>query len=379
MQRTPLARAFGRSGSEAAAGPFAAAAPTGHYGHSEPGADHAIELERLTKFYPGRKDEENRPVPAVDSIDLRVPRGQVFGLLGRNGAGKSTTVRMIATLLEPSSGSIRVYGLDAGRHRRAVRAQLGVALGGERSVYWKLTARQNLEYFAALHGVPRRRSRARITELLEQVGLTDRADDYVEQYSTGMRQRLVIARAVLHRPGVLLLDEPASGLDPHSAEDLHSLIRRLRDDGHTILLTTHDMAEADLLSDRVGIIHAGRVRAVGTPVELKRSVGAARVLNVQVRHPGRATFYALRAELARRALVTVRNEASGSDGWTADLTLSSRDEEDLGPWLFEVTSRHRVTVSRLENEMVSLRDAFLALTTDDERKGGESVAGRAES
>ncbi|MFG2652931.1 ABC transporter ATP-binding protein [Streptomyces sp. NPDC048436] len=328
----------------------------------EPTGQYVIEVADLTKFYPDRKDEEGNPVASVRGVDLRVPAAQVYGLLGRNGAGKSTTIRMIATLLEPTSGTIRVCGLDTSRHRRQVRSMLGVALGGERSVYWKLTARQNLEYFAALHGTSRKKSRARIHEVLEEMDLADRADDYVERYSTGMRQRLVIARALLNRPGVLLLDEPASGLDPHAADNLHNHIRRLRDAGHTILVTTHDMAEADLLSDRVGIIDKGRLVAEGTPAELKRSVGAARVLHLQFRDPGPEGLRLLAAEVAEKA--TVREDAP-PDERPADIaswTLSSSHQEDLAPWLFSVAARHGTTILRMENELVTLRHAFLSLT-----------------
>ncbi|WP_229870880.1 ABC transporter ATP-binding protein [Streptomyces phaeofaciens] len=331
--------------------------------------EYVIELQQLTKFYPDRKDAEGNPLAAVQGIDLRVPAGQVFGLLGRNGAGKSTLIRMIATLLEPTSGTIRVCGLDAGRHRRRVRSLLGVALGGERSVYWKLTARQNLEYFAALHGTSRRRARGRIGEVLEEMDLADRADDYVERYSTGMRQRLVIARAMLNRPGVLLLDEPASGLDPHAANNLHDHIRRLREAGHTILVTTHDMAEADLLSDRVGIIDKGCLVATGTPEELKRAVGAARLLHLQFRDPGPDRLRLLVSELEENATVRVNARPDGPPGDIVSLTLSSSHREDLGPWLFSVSARHGTTILRMENELVTLRDAFLSLTggvPDDE-------------
>lgn len=324
-----------------------------------------IVLDRLTKFYPDRKDENGKPVASVRDVDLEVTAGQVFGLLGPNGAGKSTIVRIIATLLEPTSGCIRVCGLDTAEHRRRVRGMLGVALGGERSVYWKLTARQNLEYFAALHGVSRRRCRARIAQVLEQMDLTDRADDYVERYSTGMRQRLVIARALLTRPELLLLDEPASGLDPHAAENLHEHVRRLRDEGHTILLTTHDMAEADALSDRVGIIDRGRLKAIGTPAELKRLVGAARLLRVQLQHPGEEILRRLTAELSVWGTVQREEQedtqASGKSE-IVELTLSSQVGDDPAPWFFRVVARHQATVLRMENEPVTLRDAFLSLT-----------------
>ncbi len=318
----------------------------------------AIRLVELTKFYPRRRAADGTPIPSVDRIDLCIEAGQVYGLLGPNGAGKSTLVRMIATLLEPTSGQIWVGGLDAVRHPREIRALLGVALGGERSVYWKLTARQNLEYFAALHGWARRQSRARIVEVLEQMDLADRADDHIETWSTGMRQRLVMARALLNRPEVLLLDEPSSGLDPRAAQILQDHIRLLKNAGHTILLTTHDMAEADALSDRIGIIDAGRLAGEGTPSELKRSVGNGRILRASIATTSEQDLHRLLADLTSVAETTVEPTA----GDVAELTLLGRPGDDLMPAVFAAADRYGASVLRIENQPVSLKDVFLAFT-----------------
>jgi ABC-2 type transport system ATP-binding protein len=201
-----------------------------------------------------------------------VERGEIFGLLGPNGAGKTTTMRMLATLLEPTRGSARVLGLDVVSEAREVRRRMGAVLSDGRSVYWKLTARENLEYFAALYHVPPREQTARIRHALEQVNLTDRADDYVERYSTGMRQRLVLARALLPDPELLLLDEPTVGLDPQSSRDLRERVQELRAQGRTVLLTTHYMEEADQLCDRIAIVDHGRIVALNTPSALKHSI-----------------------------------------------------------------------------------------------------------
>ncbi len=318
-------------------------------------AEPAVCLEGLTKFYPDRKDADGRPVPSVDGVDLTIPAGQVFGLLGPNGAGKSTTIRMIATLLEPTSGRITVCGLDATTQQQAVRGLLGVALGGERSLYWKLTARSNLEYFAALQGRSRKRSRAHIDELLAEVGLIDRADDYVETFSTGMRQRLVIARALINRPSVLLLDEPSSGLDPQAADSLHAQIRQLRERGHTVLLTTHDMSEADSLSDRIAIIDGGRVIGQGTPAELKRTVGADRLLYAQV------TGAVADLDAFLRDLGPCGQITETLDNGAVEVSVNGQHGETLLATLIGAASRHNVTVERVTNEAVDLKDVFLAL------------------
>src|SRR5438445_1783165 len=191
-------------------------------------------------------------------------------------------MKMLATLLIPTSGSIRVLGIDPLERPRDVRARLGAMLSGERSLYWKLTARENLEYFAALYHVPPKETRARIERALAAVKLTDRADDYVERYSTGMRQRLALARALLPDPPLVILDEPTVGLDPQAARDLRDRVRELKRQGRTVLLTTHYMEEADQLCDRIAIIDHGQIVALDTPAALKRRIRAEEVVTLEI-------------------------------------------------------------------------------------------------
>lgn len=321
----------------------------------------AVELVELTKFYPRRRAADGTPIPSVDQVNLTIQAGQVYGLLGPNGAGKSTIVRMIATLLNPTSGQVRVCGMDTRTQEREIRAILGVALGGERSIYWKLTGRQNLEYFAALHGESRRHSRARIIEVLEQMDLADRADDHIETWSTGMRQRLVMARALLNRPKVMLLDEPSSGLDPRAAQTMQDHIRTLKQAGHTILLTTHDMAEADALSDRIGIIDAGKLAGEGTPAELKRSVGASQVVHARIAITSPEDLKLVVSDLSAIAETTV-DEDVPPDGGIAEITVLGQNTDDLVPAVISIAGRHGGSVLRVENDPVSLKDVFLTLT-----------------
>ena len=237
----------------------------------------AVRLDRVTRRFPARRGSQASEVLALDDVSLSVPSGVLFGILGPNGAGKTTLLRLICALLRPSSGRIEVLGHDSARHPEEVRRCLGVVLGGERSVYWRLTGRENLLYAAALYDVPREAAQVRAAEVLRFVDLSERADDLVERYSTGMRQRLALARALMHNPPLLVLDEPASGLDPHAAAAMRRLFDRLRADrGRTMIMATHNMADADRLCDLVGVLDRGRLVACDSPDSLKaRHAGAA--------------------------------------------------------------------------------------------------------
>jgi len=227
----------------------------------------AVEAIALTRIY----HQKGRPdVTALAGLDLTVAEGEVHGLLGPNGAGKSTFMRILATVLLPTSGSARVLGHDVVADHTQVRRQLAVVFGGDRGLYPRLSARHNLRYWAALYRLDGRTAARRADELLTEMGLADRADDRVETYSTGMRQRLHLARGLIADPRVLLLDEPTNGLDPVAAHQLRGIIRGLADSGRTVLLATHDMAEAEAVCDRVTMINHGRVIATEAPRQLAR-------------------------------------------------------------------------------------------------------------
>jgi ABC-2 type transport system ATP-binding protein len=243
-----------------------------------------IEVTDLTRTFRSRSRLRRtvRTVEAVRGISFAVERGELFGLLGPNGAGKTTTIKMLITLLLPTSGQVRVLGYDAVARPREVRRRVGYVFGGDRGLYDRLSGLDNLRYFAELYAVPPREQRARIGELLELVGLAGRERERVEGYSRGMRQRLHIARGLLHRPQVLFLDEPSIGIDPVGARELRQTVQTLVELGTTVLLTTHYMFEADELCHRIAVINAGRIVASGTPEELKARVSLGNVVEVEV-------------------------------------------------------------------------------------------------
>ena len=228
--------------------------------------ENSIEARQLVRVF-------KKGPRAVDGIDLHVEPGEVYGFLGPNGAGKSTTVLMLTTLLPPTSGTARVGGYDVVREGPKVRAAIGAALQ-EAALDPLLTGRDHLRLQTMLQGVPRHERRPRADELLERVGLTEAADRKVKGYSGGMKRRLDLALALVHRPSILFLDEPTTGLDQQSRKALWAEVARLaHEDGVTVFLTTQYLEEADVLADRVGIIDHGRIVAEGTPAALKAEIG----------------------------------------------------------------------------------------------------------
>lgn len=258
-----------------------------------------IQCDRLRKTYVAHERRglfrrgKRREVEALRGVDLSVAHREFVALLGRNGAGKTTLLKIVSTLLLPTAGEVRVAGLDALARPRQVRKRIGLVLAGERTVYWKLTGLENLLLFAGLYDVPKRLARTRAGELLERVGLAEFKDVPAEKYSTGMRKRLSLAKALVHEPQLLVLDEPTAGLDPHGAEALWKTLRGLRDEGKvTVLMATHNMLEAEKLPDRVVIVEAGRIVAQGSPTEVKGRAGAVptATLTLAGTAPGAALF-----------------------------------------------------------------------------------------
>lgn len=231
-----------------------------------------IEVRDLRRDYVASKGllrRKTQTVRAVDGVSFTVERGEIFGLLGQNGAGKTTTIKMLITLLAPTSGVCRVLGCDTFGQEKQIRPRINFIFGGEMGVYRRLSARDNLKYFGNLYGVPPRLRDERIEEILRLVDLEEAADRLAETYSKGMLQRLQIARGLINDPEIVFMDEPTVGLDPLGAHVLRDIIRRLRDAGKTVLLTTHYLPEAEELCDRMVILNRGKIAASGTPAQIR--------------------------------------------------------------------------------------------------------------
>ena len=316
----------------------------------------AIDLHRTYRTTTGTFRRRSLEVEAVRGVSFEIREGELFGLLGPNGAGKTTTIKMLITLLIPTSGQARVLGRDVVEDARWVRERIGYVFGGDRGLYERLSALDNLRYFAELYGVEPKRQRSRIDELLELVGLEGREKERVEGYSRGMRQRLHIARGLLHDPPVIFLDEPTIGVDPVGARELRATIGNLKASGKTVLLTTHYMFEADALCDRIAVVAKGRIVAEGTPRDLKAQVTDGVVVEVEVYGIEDQAVDALRAiegvtsvavEDQDQAQVVVVQAAAGHEPTHAILGRLQG-----------------VSLGRVTTREPTLEDAYVALVTE---------------
>jgi ABC-2 type transport system ATP-binding protein len=308
------------------------------------GNGNIIEAENLTRDFGSLR--------AVDGLNLSVPAGIVFGFLGPNGSGKTTTIRLLLGLLEATSGGARVLGRDVARDASAIRQESGALLEHD-GLYERMSAEDNLDFYGRVWHLAPAERRARIQELLTHLGLWDRRRDLVRGWSRGMRQKLAVARALLHRPRLVFLDEPTGGLDPVASvslrDDLDRLVAR---EGVTVFLTTHNLTEAEKLCSRVAVIRRGRLLAVGHPDEL-RARGSARA-EITGRNFGDAVLDLLRAR-ADVAAVTVFNSR---------LQLELRDKADMAAIVSLVVSAGGL-VEEVRRDSASLQDVFLTLMEED--------------
>lgn len=336
------------------------------------GQEFAIETQDLTRVFRVKRREargQRRDIVALDRVTLAVRRGELFGILGPNGAGKTTLIKILATLLSPTSGVARVLGIDVGQNPREVRRHIGMVSGGESSGYGLLTVEENLWMFSQFYGMRSGVAKARIKELLEVVGLADRARTKVYHLSTGMRQKMNFARGFLTDPEVLFLDEPTIGLDVQTARTLRTYIRQWVDahPDRTILLTTHYMYEADELCDRVAIVDRGKVLACDAPAALKRELRDEAVFRLKV--DGEGDLSSLLGGVAG-----VRSVACAAGDGHTELGLILSDENALVPVLTALHGARRHLLS-VEKREPTLEDVFLRLVGRGlGEEGGEGEA-----
>ena len=313
--------------------------------------DDVIVTEHLTKIYAG-------DVRAVDDLNLRVHRGEIFGLLGPNGAGKSTTAGMLTTRVKPTSGHAIVAGLDVWKEPAKAKRLIGV-VPQSNTLDRALTVWENLYFHGRFFGMSSRTSRAEADRLLVQFRLVERAKAPVMALSGGMAQRLMVARAVMHRPSILFLDEPTAGLDPQSRIALWEILGELHTDGQTIVLTTHYMEEADELCDRLAIIDQGRMLALDTPGDLKRSVGADTVVTVTAEGDLAALADVLRAKIDGATSAAVEK---------GKIRLTVAGASGVLPAVVGVSVDAGFVVRDLSLYEPSLEDVFIDLTGKDLRE-----------
>jgi len=303
----------------------------------------AIRADNLTKEY--------GEVVAVDHISFVVQEGEFLGLLGPNGAGKTTTVRMLNGVVEPDAGTVLIMGIDMVKRPLEAKSRIG-CIPETGNVYQDLSARENLDLVGRFHGLSRSERESRSGELLTSLGLADRGDDYVRTYSKGMRQRVSVACAMIHRPSILLLDEPTEGLDVQSRRVITDLVKKTNAEGSTIVLTTHNIEEANRLCQRVCIINKGRIAAIEAPEKLRRTYAS--IQTVEVAFDGKVDVASFAAEHVARAEVF-------GDKWR----FSTDDPDETIKHIMKVAERERLKIVALSTVGPSLEDVFVRLTEEE--------------
>lgn len=302
-------------------------------------------------------NRKKKIITAVDGISFDVKNGELFGLLGPNGAGKTTTVKMLTTLLIPTSGSASIAGYDIVRDAGKIRPNIGFIFGGERGLYWRLSGIDNLRYFASLYYVEPQVARKRIEYLIRLVGLDDRGQEKVEGYSRGMKQRLHIARALIHDPKILFLDEPTIGLDPVGARELRQMVLNLQSEEKTILLTTHYMFEADALCQRIAVINHGKIIALNSPANLKQIVKDLNIVDLEV------FGVSIEAINRMKALPDVENITVQDHDQRQHILVQTPKGPEAIPAL--VAALEGARVGRITTREPTLEDAYVRLVGGD--------------
>jgi ABC-2 type transport system ATP-binding protein len=319
-----------------------------------------VKIENLQKTYVTKKREglfksSLRQVEALKNISLEIQPGEIFGLLGPNGAGKTTLIKCLTTLLLPTSGRAWVNGFELTKQDDAIRATVGCMLMGERGLYWKLTGRENLVFFAALYHLPPAERTRRATSIIDRLNMAEFADRPVETYSSGQKMKLAFAKALINDAPLLILDEPTNTLDLPSARELRAIVRELNEQGKTVIYTTHIMAEAETLCDRVAIIDRGEVIALGAVTDLKESLGKETVIRLEGVIPAQAsTAVSNLAGITHSAITAVNGQSQ--------LTVVTPNQTAVLPQLIQTLSSQGAILQKITPEEVTLEDVFIAHT-----------------
>ncbi|MCR8432769.1 MAG: ABC transporter ATP-binding protein [Crenarchaeota archaeon] len=325
-----------------------------------------VEARDLWKTYVSKErvglfKSKVREVQALKGVSLDVYENEIFGLLGPNGAGKTTLIKILTTLLIPDRGYAKVLGFDIVKQSNDVRKRLGVMLMGERALYWKLTGRENLEFFGALYHIPREILSKRIQEIIDFLGIQDFVDRLVETYSSGQRVLLAFAKALVNDAPLLFLDEPTVALDPARSIEIRRKIKQLKGEGKTIFLTTHIMTEAEELCDRVAIIDSGKIVAIGKPEELKRTLRGLSALEVEM--SGNNLEYILSQlkalEGVSRAAITYETTERGI---IAKLRVLCDSPRDILPIVVDAALQNDLKIWYIKPTEPTLEDVFLYYT-----------------
>lgn len=319
-----------------------------------------VHINNLAKTYIARQRKglfksEQREVHALKGISLEVKSGEIFGLLGPNGAGKTTLIKILTTLLLPTSGDAWLNGFHILKDENMVRASVGCMLMGERGLYWKLTGRENLEYFSALYHLPPGDRQSRSQEIIDLLNLSDIADRTVETYSSGQKMKLAFGKSLINDAPLLILDEPTNTLDVPSASELRAIVRQMNAGGKTIIYTTHIMAEAETLCDRVAIIDYGELLAIGTVEELKASHQSDQVTCIEGIIPKKAVE-------ALAGLPIVRQTSTAAKNGFTELTVVTNNGRDTLPRLIETLNQSGAVIQKIAPKEVTLEDVFINRT-----------------
>jgi len=319
-----------------------------------------IKIKDLSKTYVSKErtkifKSKKKTVKALNRINLNIYEGEIFGLLGPNGAGKTTLIKCLTTLLLPTEGTAEINGYDLLRDDKMIRASIGCMLMGERGLYWKLTGRENLDFFGSLYYVPPKRRREKTEELIGLLSLSDFIDRTVETYSSGQKMKLAFAKSLINEAPILVLDEPTVTMDVHAARELRTIVKDLNEKGHTIVYTTHVMQEAEELCDRVAIIDKGEIIALGAPDELRAGIEQESVTKVEGIIPQKAVKEV-------RTLAGVKEVGLTSNNGMSKMVIVSENSRVILPQVIRTLFDNGSTIEYISPEDVTLEDVFISMT-----------------